>query len=116
MPDVVELAAPPHRPRPAAEPRLARSAELASRHFAVTIAALRARRRGAPPVIRARQVAMYLAHVGCGLPQVEVAAWFGRPRRDVSYACHAVEDLRDDLAFDAALLALESALRQGGRR
>jgi chromosomal replication initiation ATPase DnaA len=116
MSHVVELAAASRRPRSPAEQRLARCAELASRHFAVTTAALRAKRRGSPPVIRARQVAMYLAHVGCGLPQVEVAAWFGRPRRDVSYACHAVEDLRDDAAFDAALLALEGALARGARR
>ena len=56
---------------------------------------------------RARQVAMYLAHVVLGRAMSEVAALFGRDRTTVSHACARIEDMRDDTAFDAELSALE---------
>jgi len=58
-----------------------------------------------------RQVAMYLAHVGFGMNLNRVALAFGRDRSTAAYACHKIEDARDDPAFDACLDALEECLR-----
>ena len=60
---------------------------------------------------RARQIAMYLAHVGLCWPMERVGAAFGRDRSTASHACHRVEDLRDQPAFDAALETLEACIR-----
>ncbi len=59
----------------------------------------------------ARQMAMYLAHIGCGWPLQRVALAFGRDRSTVSYACHRIEDLRDAPALDALLDACEACVR-----
>lgn len=59
----------------------------------------------------ARQVAMYLMHVGFGMSLVRVAGAFGRDRSTASYACHRVEDARDNPDFDAMIEGLEEALR-----
>lgn len=61
---------------------------------------------------RARQMAMYLAHVGYAWPMARVAAAFGRDRTTASHACHRIEDLRDDPTFDAQITAMETCLRQ----
>lgn len=68
--------------------------------------------RARAPAARARQIAMYLAHVGFAWPMARVATAFGRDRTTASHACHRIEDLRDDAAFDARLSALEACLRQ----
>ena len=60
---------------------------------------------------RARQIAMYLAQVGLCWPMERVGAAFGRDRSTASHACHRVEDLRDQPAFDAALETLEACIR-----
>ena len=62
---------------------------------------------------RARQVAMYLAHVVLGQSLTHVGAVFGRDRTTVSYACAQIEDLRDDPAFDAELDRLEALIAAG---
>jgi chromosomal replication initiation ATPase DnaA len=72
--------------------------------------------RGSPTEAFARQVAMYLAHVGLGLTFTAVARLFGRDRRTVAHACAVVEDRRDALALDRALDLLEGALRLLARR
>lgn len=59
----------------------------------------------------ARQVAMYLAHITFELPLSRVALAFGRDRSTAAYACHKIEDERDDQEFDARLEALEACLR-----
>lgn len=59
---------------------------------------------------RARQVAMYLAHVAKGISLTSIGAAFGRDRTTVSYACRLIEDLRDDKQFDAELDRLEALL------
>jgi chromosomal replication initiation ATPase DnaA len=79
--------------------------------FAVRRAALWAATRGSPPDAFARQVAMYLAHVGLGLNLSQVARLFARDRRTVAHACALVEDRRDAAPFDRALDLLEGALR-----
>jgi len=71
-----------------------------------------ARTRATAKAARARQMAMYLAHVGYAWPMARVAAAFGRDRTTASHACHRIEDLRDDAAFDTQLSAMESCLRQ----
>ena len=67
--------------------------------------------RGRPRAAFARQVAMYLAHVGCGLSMTEVGQIFARDRTTVAHACGLVEDLRDDPSFDRSLELLEGVLR-----
>jgi hypothetical protein len=79
--------------------------------FSVTRAALWQPTRGSPAEAFARQVAMYLAHVGLGLTFTAVARLFGRDRRTVAHACALVEDRRDAAALDRALDLLEGALR-----
>ncbi len=78
--------------------------------FQVPLHELRARTRRKAPVAFARQVAMYLAHVACGITLTEVGIQFGRDRTTVAYACRVVEDLRDDCLFDASLDHLETAI------
>ena len=58
----------------------------------------------------ARQVAMYLAHVGCGVSLTEVGHLFERDRTTVAHACGLVEDRRDDPDFDYRLNHLERAV------
>jgi hypothetical protein len=67
--------------------------------------------RGSPTTAFARQVAMYLAHVGCGLSLTEVGHLFARDRTTVAHACSIVEDRREDPPFDRALELLEGVMR-----
>ena len=78
--------------------------------FKVEADELGARTRGSPRVAFARQVAMYLAHVACGLTLTEVGALFARDRTTVAHACGVVEDRRDDPELDGSLEHLESAV------
>ena len=57
----------------------------------------------------ARQVAMYLAHVVCGL-LTEVGTLFKRDGTTVTHACGVVEDRRNDPEFDLRLDHLERAV------
>ena len=79
--------------------------------FPVPRTELWAETRGSPAAAFARQIAMYLAHVGLGLNLSEVARLFGRDRRTVAHACALIEDRRDAAPFDRALDLLEGALR-----
>ena len=79
--------------------------------FMVRSAELWAGTRRRPRAAFARQVAMYLAHVACGLTLTEVGEVFSRDRTTVAHACGRVEDLRDDAAFDRSLDLLEGVLR-----
>jgi chromosomal replication initiation ATPase DnaA len=78
--------------------------------FEVEIADLRAPTRRSPRTAFARQVAMYLAHVVCGLSLTEVGALFARDRTTVAHACGIVEDRRDDLELDRRIEHLERAV------
>ena len=77
--------------------------------FAIPIGELTAASRRTPYVAFARQSAMYLAHVACGLSYSEVGRAFGRDRTTAAYACQLIEDRRDDPAVDAVLGSLENA-------
>jgi chromosomal replication initiation ATPase DnaA len=81
------------------------------RVFMVASAELWSVTRGRPGAAFARQVAMYLAHVTCGLSLTAVGQVFSRDRTTVAHACSRVEDLRDDPAFDRSLELLESIMR-----
>ncbi|MCR9271463.1 MAG: chromosomal replication initiator DnaA [Hyphomonadaceae bacterium] len=66
--------------------------------------------RGPRELVRARQVAMYLTHVGLGMSLSRVAIAFERDRSTVAHACHRIEEMRDDADYDAWLEALEQGL------
>jgi chromosomal replication initiation ATPase DnaA len=78
--------------------------------FGVDIQDLCAATRRSPRAAFARQVAMYLAHVVCGLSLTEVGALFARDRTTVAHACELVEDRRDDPELDGRLEHLEHAV------
>lgn len=66
--------------------------------------------RGAPKSAFARQLAMYLTHVGFGMNLGRVAIAFGRDRSTITHACHLIEDRRDDADFDQFVDNLEACL------
>lgn len=65
--------------------------------------------RGVANVALARQVAMYTAHVGCGMTLTDVGREFGRDRTTVAYACEVIEERREVESFDQMIELLESA-------
>ena len=67
-------------------------------------------------VARARQMAIYLAHVGFGLNYTNLGEAFGRDRTTIRHACFRIEDARDEIGFDRALDYLEGALRAHANR
>ncbi len=79
--------------------------------FLIDAGDLRRPTRGRAPIAFARQVAMYITHVGLGLTMTAVGAAFGRDRTTVRHACRAIEDRRDDPAFDRTLDLLEGIVR-----
>lgn len=58
-------------------------------------------------VSRVRQIAMYVAHVALRLRMRDIGHGFGRDRTTVVYACHLVEDMRDDEDFDRIVAMTE---------
>nr|WP_244595434.1 helix-turn-helix domain-containing protein [Bosea lathyri] len=71
---------------------------------------LRGSNRGRLPIARARQTAMYLAHVAFGLSFIRIGICFGRDRTTVRHACALIEDRRDDPALELGLNAIEAGL------
>lgn len=69
--------------------------------------------RSGTEVVFARQVVMYLAHVGCGLSFTATARLYARHRSTAAYACAVVEGSRDDTAFDRVIEQLERFVRLG---
>jgi hypothetical protein len=67
--------------------------------------------RGKPAHARARQAAMYLAHVALGVSITAIGAFFRRDRSTVAHACRQVEDRRDDFVFDLMMAELALAAR-----
>jgi chromosomal replication initiation ATPase DnaA len=66
--------------------------------------------RGKPIAARARHIAIYLTHVALGMSLARVARAFDRDRSTVAYACHLIEDKRDDSDFDDWLEQLSLGL------
>lgn len=83
---------------------------LVARRKNVPIRLLMHKSRSRLPAARARQLAMYLAHVVFGCTLTEIGEAFGRDRTTVSYACALIEDLREDPHFEAEVCALEQVL------
>ena len=79
--------------------------------FPVASIALWGVTRGSPDAALARQAAMYLAHVGCGLTFTEIGRLFHRDRTTVAHACGRIEDRRESVPFDRALELLEGVVR-----
>ncbi len=79
--------------------------------FGLEAAALEAVLRGSQRIAFARQIAMYLAHVGFGLSFEAIGRAFGRDRTTVAHACRVVEDGRDDIWFDCRVATLEMICR-----
>ncbi len=79
--------------------------------FALPLTELRAPTRRSRTAAFARQIAMYLAHVGFGLSFTQIGRGFGRDRTTAAHACKAIEALRDDPSLDRMLDALEHACR-----
>lgn len=73
--------------------------------------ALRQATRCTAPVARARQVAMYFAHVVFAANLTRAGGIFGRDRTTARHACSQMEDLRDDPRMDRAFDAMELALK-----
>jgi len=66
--------------------------------------------RGKASASRARQVSIYLMHTLLSLSYGEVGTVYGKDRTTIAYACHLIEDLRDEPAFDDKLLELENTI------
>ena len=81
--------------------------DIAAALFNVSGKEMREPGRSPKSVSRVRQIAMYVAHVELGLCMRDVGDGFGRDRTTVLYACHQVEDLRDDADFDAIVARME---------
>ncbi|MDQ2633068.1 MAG: chromosomal replication initiator DnaA [Pseudomonadota bacterium] len=75
--------------------------------FNVSSKEIRKPGRSSLGVSRVRQVAMYVAHVVLKLNMADIGRAFGRDRTTVLYACHLVEDLRDDSDFDRIITMTE---------
>lgn len=86
------------------------SAGLVAYAFDLTTDRILSGQRGSTDVSRARQIAMYLAHVGLGMSLARVGIAFGRDRSTVAHACHLVEEFRDDPEFDSWIEQLEQGL------
>jgi len=69
-------------------------------------------RRGSAAAAFARQVAMYLCHVGFEFSITRVAAAFDRDRSTVAHACHRIEDRREEPQFDRWISGLEAMMRR----
>jgi chromosomal replication initiation ATPase DnaA len=80
--------------------------------FSIDPEAILSADRGSAEISRGRQVAVYLAHVQLQWSLARTAAAFTRKRSTISHACHQVEDLREDLSFDAKLALMEGIISQ----
>ncbi len=67
--------------------------------------------RGTAKAAFARQVAMYLCHVGFEFSLARIAMAFGRDRSTVAHACHVIEDRREEPQFELWISALETMLQ-----
>jgi chromosomal replication initiation ATPase DnaA len=76
----------------------------------VSLRQMLASERGTAREARARQLAMYLAHVLLGRRQDAVGLLFGRDTSTVSYACRVIEDRRDEPSLEAEIAKIEGRL------
>ncbi|NRB13410.1 MAG: hypothetical protein HRU29_03325 [Rhizobiales bacterium] len=83
---------------------------MVSKVFRVSTKEILAKSRSQAHVAFARQVAMYLTHICCGLNLTQTGKMFNRDRTTVAYACNLVEDKRDEIDFDLTLEILEKTI------
>ena len=69
-------------------------------------------KRASKSAARARQIAIYLAHVNFNWPLIRVAFAFNRDRTTCGHACHRIEDMRENATFDARMNVLEACIKQ----
>lgn len=105
---------PSNRPRRSSARRDERNLELcecmidiAAALFNVSGRELRHSGRCGNATARVRQIAMYVAHVVLGLSMNDVGRGFGRDRTTVLYACHLIEDMREDEDFNRVVATIE---------
>ena len=95
------------------------AAQLAARAAGVPLDEMLHAQRGRRDTAAARALAMYLAHVGLGVPMSRVALGFNRHRSTVAYACRRIEERREVAGWDRWVDALEEdarcALQEGTR-
>lgn len=84
--------------------------DMLSQLFNVSSKELRAPTRSSKPVARVRQIGMYVARVGLCMRVADIADGFCRDRSTVIYACHLIEDMRDDVEFDAIISKTEALI------
>lgn len=84
--------------------------ELVAKARSVPVLLLLHKSRCTAEVAEARQLAMYVMHVGLQRTYEQIGRLFGRDRTTVSYACAQTEDRREDGAFDALVAGLEAQL------
>lgn len=84
--------------------------EMVSKVFRVSTPDILAKSRSQAHIAFARQVAMYLTHICCGLNLTQTGKLFDRDRTTVAYACNLVEDKRDEINFDLTLEILEKTI------
>jgi chromosomal replication initiation ATPase DnaA len=87
------------------------SKEVVCEAYGIPHAELMADRSGSS-LARARQTAMYLAHVVGQLTLNEVAELFRRERSTVSHACINIENSRDSPIIELQLDYMETRLRE----
>lgn len=92
--------------------------DIAAALFNVSSKELRRPGRATLDITRVRQIAMYVGHVVLRLNMSDVGRGFDRDRTTVLYACHLVEDMRDDADFDRIVATMErivgAAFRERG--
>jgi chromosomal replication initiation ATPase DnaA len=81
--------------------------DIAAALFNVPGRELRRAGRSQAEIVRVRQIAMYVAHVALRISMKDVGRGFGRDRTTVAYACHTVEDLRDNEEYDRLVAMTE---------
>jgi hypothetical protein len=84
--------------------------DIAAALFNVSGRELRGPGRASLAVSRVRQIAMYVTHVTLRLSMRDVGQGFGRDRTTVLYACHQIEDLREDEEFDDIVARVEQVV------
>lgn len=94
------------------DPKVLRVLEIVARAFDLRVEMLFERSRRWP-VVRARQVSIYLIHVCLHRQILEAARIVGLDRTTGSYACSRVEELREESVFDAEVGRLEIMIVDG---
>jgi Bacterial dnaA protein helix-turn-helix len=69
------------------------------------------RGRGGTRIVYARQLAIYLAHVACGLNYADAGRIYNRDRTTAAHACAVIEHRRENPALDQLLGLLELCVR-----